>query len=127
VEEDNTRGLNLSVLSGLTQLQHLELPQTRKQLAAAPTAEDVAALTASSQLTCLIIDQGLVRQEQYCHMWPEGRRLPKLKEIRATMGLFGTKVDMIRLVDCCPGLNKVDASEGACNLHGCFLGLICLQ
>jgi hypothetical protein len=115
-QEEEGRELGLKVLSGLTQLQHLELPQTRKQLAADPTTADVAALTASSHLTSLIIDQGLVRHHQYCHMFPEGRQLAKLRELRATMGLVGTEANVLKLVRCCPNLERLDAAEGACNL-----------
>jgi hypothetical protein len=66
-------GLGLAALAGLTQLQHLELPQKPDQLAAALTAADVAALAASSQLTCLIMDGGLVDEDRYRHMFPQVR------------------------------------------------------
>jgi hypothetical protein len=114
--------VGLTVLNKLTQLQHLELHQAPRQLAAALTAADIGALTASSQLTCLIIDGGMVKQAQYCHMFqtvrllPSGQSktpyLPHLKELRATMGLLATTQDVSALVRRCPKLERLDLSEG---------------
>jgi hypothetical protein len=104
--------MGLGVLAGLP-LLHLELSQTRGQLAAIPTANEVAALTASSQLTCLVIDQGLVTQ--YPQLFPRGRRLPYLKELRATMGLLGVGHEecAYTVVRCCPSLERLDVGTGA--------------
>lgn len=106
-------GAGLAALAELTQLQHLELPQKPDQLAAALTAGDVAALTASSQLTCLIIDQGLVDEDLYRHMFPNGRQLPALKELRATKGLLSTEWATQAMVRCCPNLERLDVGTGA--------------
>jgi hypothetical protein len=126
--EGQAGGLSLSVLSGLTQLQHLELPQTCDELEADPTAADIEALTASSQLTCLIIDGGLVKQGQYrqlCSMTrqlprgrrrTENRRLPHLKELQATMGLLARARDVSAFVQCCPNLERLDLGYGECSL-----------
>jgi hypothetical protein len=107
-------GTGIAALAGLTQLQHLELPQKPDQLAAALTATEVAALTASSQLTCLIIDQGLVHQDLYRHMFPKERQLPALKELRATKGLLNTGWATQAIARCCPNLERLDVGTGAC-------------
>jgi hypothetical protein len=120
-EEDDTHMLGLTVLSSLTQLQHLELPQTPDHLTVELTEADVAALTASIQLTCLIIDGGLVPQEQYCYMWPAEEvgvqiKLPELKELRATMGMLGIADDAAAMVGCCPKLERLDLGTGVCKM-----------
>jgi hypothetical protein len=55
--EDEGPGVGLTVLNQLKQLQHLELSVLDSQ--PPPTKADVAALTASTQLTCLMVDGGL--------------------------------------------------------------------
>jgi hypothetical protein len=121
-EREEPRGVGLAVLRGMTQLQHLELPQTPAQLAAALTADEVAALTASSHLTSLIISQGLVQQWQYHRMFCTERRLasgrsktlylPHLKELRATMGLLSTAEVASTLVRRCPNLEQLNLKTG---------------
>jgi hypothetical protein len=111
VEDEDTRGVDLAPLSGLTQLQHLELPTDDTEQAAADTRTNAAALTASRRLTCLIIE-GLVEQQHYNKMFRKGRRLPQLKRLRATMGVLGTAKDAEALVRCCPNLEHVDLSTG---------------
>lgn len=105
-------GLSLSALSALTKLQHLQLPLRIEHLEAQPTPADVAALTTSSQLTYLDIGQGLVAQCQYVHMLPEGRQLPQLHTLRATMGLLASTRDVETLAVCCAQLKVLDLSTG---------------
>jgi hypothetical protein len=104
-------------------MQHLELPQTHDQVAAVPTAADVAALTASSQLACLIIDGGLVGHEMYCHLFETRRhrrrqpqksscQLPLLQVLRATMGLLAEGSDVEAMVECCPNMRRLDVGRG---------------
>lgn len=64
--------VGLTALSSLTQLQHLYLPDPSHGAPAASAAAEIAALTASSQLTSLGIDNDLVTQQQYIHLFPEG-------------------------------------------------------
>ena len=104
--------IDLAVLNGLTQLQHLELPiePLADEAAVGPEA-DVAALTASSQLTYLNIER-LVAHQHYRKMFAEGRQLPKLKELHATMGVLGTADNAQALVRCCPNLERLEVSAG---------------
>jgi hypothetical protein len=72
-DRDGGQGPQLSVLQHLTRLQHLDLPtheESPGSLAGA-TAQDFAALTASSQLTYLNISI-IGELESYSHMFPEG-------------------------------------------------------
>jgi hypothetical protein len=108
---DGDRDLDLAPLSGLTQLHSLSLPVHFVDEAAYGAGTNAAALTASSQLTCLNM-RGLVEQQQYSHMFPAGRQLPRLKELWATMGLLGTAKDASALAKCCPNLEHLDVSKG---------------
>ena len=119
-DEEEAREVDLSVLRGLTQLQHLELPVGGAEHAAADPEADVAALTASSQLTCLDI-AGLVEQQHYCSIFPEGRRLPELRELRATMGLLGSSGDAEALTQCCPNLERLEVDTGRCVYTWCCM------
>jgi hypothetical protein len=113
VIDDDVWGVDLAPLRGLTQLQHLELPVGTTEYAAADAETDVAALTASSQLTYLNI-VGMVEQQHYSRKFPAGRQLPKLKELRATMGVLGSAEDAEGLVRCCPNLEHLDVGIGEC-------------
>jgi hypothetical protein len=132
-DDGEARGVDLTVFSALTQLQHLELLVGDTEHAAADTETNAAGLTASRQLTCLIIE-GLVAQQHYqsinqcytCKMIRKGRQLPQLKKLRATMGVLGTRRDAEALVGCCPNLEHVDLSTGehtlfviGCHPTGC--------
>jgi hypothetical protein len=112
-EEDQGPGVGLTVFNRLKQLQHLELSVTVwPTMALCPTRADMAALTASSQLTCLILGDMLVRHHHYLHMFPKGRLLPQLKGLQATMSLLGTVKDAAAVVRCCPKLEWIDVSTG---------------
>jgi hypothetical protein len=124
-DDGEARGVDLTVFSALTQLQHLELLVGDTEHAAADTETNAAGLTASRQLTCLIIE-GLVEQQHYRKMIRKGRQLPQLKKLRATMGVLGTRRDAEALVGCCPNLEHVDLSTGehtlfviGCHPTGC--------
>jgi hypothetical protein len=110
-EEGDPWLVDLAPLSGLTQLQSLHLPVVSESEPGYGAGTNAAALTASSQLTSLSIG-ALLQQQQYRHMFPEGRRLPKLKELWATMALLGTAKDAEALVKCCPNLEHLDVSKG---------------
>jgi hypothetical protein len=96
--EDNGR-VDLAALNGLTQLQHLEVRMEFADEAAIGPEADVTALTASSQLTYLNIAR-IVAHQHYSKMFAEGRQLPKLKELRATMSILATVEDARALVRC---------------------------
>ena len=108
---DEGSGVGLTVLNRLKQLQHLELcllyPQPNL-----PSKADVAALTASSQLTCLMMDGELVKQRHYRHMFFQGRRLRELKGLQATMSLVGDGRNAAAVVRCCPYLEWIDVTTG---------------
>jgi hypothetical protein len=99
------------MFSGLTKLQHLELPVYGAEQAAVGPAGYVADLTTSSQLTCLNIE-GLLAQQHYRRIFPDGRQLPRLRKLQATMGLLGTTVDVVAMVRCCPNLEQLDVGTG---------------
>lgn len=103
------QGVGLAVLSSLTALEHLKL--TPHTLPNQPTSADIAALTASSQLTYLDIGSGIARGH-YSHMFPAGRQLQQLRGLRATMGIMARTQDTITLARCCPNLQQLELSQG---------------
>lgn len=102
--------LGLAVLTRLTKLQHLQLDCGRGDEPAVLIPADAAGLTASSQLTALHLSKGLVPQELYVDMFPDGRKLPHLRELHATMGLLGDWDATVEMVQCCPNLEVLDVS-----------------
>ena len=97
----------LSVLNQLTCLQHLAISLPHAAIEQAP------ALTASSQLTFLDISNNLVLQPGYEHMFPAGRQLPQLRELRATMALLGSCPVVDEFVRCCPALEVLHLGSAA--------------
>ena len=103
----------LVALSTLTALQHLELACDDLDESVAATPADWAALTASIQLTRLYMtpeNGGLVPGLKYDQVFPQGCRLPQLRQLYATMGLLGNAAAVRALVEGCPALEYLDLS-----------------
>lgn len=104
-------GTGLSALQALACLQHLDLHSAEVEGQGNMTAADVAALTASNQLTYLDLGRVLAAGD-YKHMFPEGCVRPQLRALTATMQLLSDHEAVRALVRCCPQLEDIDLSDG---------------
>lgn len=111
----------LRALPVLTQLQHLDLASTRfdavqrpiyQQLegsAQPPRYEQFSALTASSQLTALVIPCCGLLQEAVQHMFPAGRQLPQLRRLELRHNAYSVNgPELLRIFSSCPQLELLD-------------------
>jgi hypothetical protein len=106
----------LAVLRDMRQLQHLAVYNYLDALLEAADPRACAALTASSQLTCLQISDEEIQPlpaTALRHMFPAGKQLPRLQlleicsEGSEDAGLI-TAAELSSLVDACPGLTCLD-------------------
>jgi hypothetical protein len=95
----------LSVLSTLTQLEHLQLPECDDGVLVSPA--DYAAATASQHLTFLDI-RSFAGPDQAIDIFPEDRHLPKLQSLRVDILWLEEIETMANVVTCCPGLHQLD-------------------
>ena len=101
-----------AALNTLTKLQHLNLCFYEDTMLVAATPADCAALAASSQLSALVISHSrLVAGNKYIHVFPEGRCLPHLHQLDATMGLLGDAQAVWQLVKACPNLENLHLNK----------------
>jgi len=99
----------LSVLTRLTKLKHLGLPHLREENNdVAEEDDDIAAVTANSQLTSLDIGDAFETSAALRKLFPPGRQLPQLSVLRMCTRLaeqFGAG----RLIaSCCSNLKEVE-------------------
>lgn len=118
--DDNTSGF-LATVRGMCQLQHLEVLDSCEALLQAAEPRACAALTASSQLTCLEITNVGTGQAQSLpatalqQMFPAGKQLPQMQHLviclkwgdDADAGRITTS-ELSSLVDVCPALTCLD-------------------
>jgi hypothetical protein len=83
----------LDALKHMTQLHHLELQDCylNQQQRGTINSQCFSALTASTQLTALVLIQQFrmpVPKEAFIHMFPAGRVLPHLKLLHFAGGIF---------------------------------------
>lgn len=97
--------INWSVVSTLTNLQYLSLAPAPGLLAAA--ARDVAACTASTQLTYLCLC-GDIAGDKYSTVFPAGRLLPALKHAALGAVLLATSEVIYNMASCCPNLQNLE-------------------
>lgn len=102
----------LSVLSGLTKLQHLQLSGALgSDQVAGLSAAACSTLTASSHLTVLGLGGWLLSPEQCRAMFPAGRLLPRLVELTVGPGFFYDAQAAAQLASSCPAVTEL-AFEG---------------
>lgn len=95
--------------AGSPSCKHLALPDAEEassELLIA-SAADVAALTASSQLTHLSLEPGLLRAAEYAQLFPTGRKLPHLVDLSVGMALLSSCEAMRRMAAACDALETV--------------------
>jgi hypothetical protein len=105
-----------SVLTRLTQLQHLALhtttgqnPDTEPLL----TPADAAALTASAQLTFLDISSEAVQEHELKSVFPAGKLLPHLQQVHASMDFLAVLASPDLISNCCPNVELLHMQEAA--------------
>jgi hypothetical protein len=95
----------LSALTALTQLTYLSLPYIALQVT--PSDPDVAAVTASSQLVELIINDTYLTADTCKHLFPAGRQLLQLTQLCASLDLVHDGREAARVAACCPNLECI--------------------
>lgn len=102
----------LSVLTALTNLEHLEMPSVSNGVMVLPA--DYAAITASPQLTHLDLSYCSFDPEHAKDVFSDNLRLPKLLSLRLTVSWLLETETIQRVVDCCPGLAalRIESSGG---------------
>jgi hypothetical protein len=97
---------SLSVLTGLTHLKHLALPEREVLAAVLVSPADTAAITASSQLTYLDVKNSLDSSDE-CLQAFQGKQLPHLIELRISLpGLCDERTAPL-VAKCCPNPSTV--------------------
>lgn len=106
----------LSVLTTLSELEHLEVPPHSNSAMLLPA--DYAALTASPQLTHLGLANAVTLQHAV-DVFPDGLRLPKLASLSVCIDWLQDADTVQRVVDCCPGLEELQIeSHGGGEIAG---------
>jgi hypothetical protein len=96
----------LSVLTGLTQLQHLALPKAEEAEPVLQGTAGLAAITASSQLTYLDISTSLESSHE-CLQAFQGKKLPHLVELRISLPGLSDERTAPLVAKCCPNLLRL--------------------
>jgi len=99
----------LLVFANMPGLQHLELRSGYRQPVA--TAAEVAALSASSNLTYLSLssgEYGALPQAAYDSWFPAGCQCPYLQHVDVGVGLLGNTAAVQRMASACPGLKELE-------------------
>lgn len=98
---------SLSVLTGLTDLKHLALPESERLQAVLVSQADSAAITASSQLTYLDINTSLDSSDECLNAFQGSKQLPHLVELRISLlGLCDERTAAL-VAKCCPNLQRL--------------------
>jgi hypothetical protein len=119
-QQDSELGASqlLQLLARQTALRELKLKCIEGDWPQQQLAQQHSALTASSNLQTLRVNNCDMQGAVWAHMFPAGRQLPQLRLIRAESyrrqgtSPFGA-ADITRLVSCCPAVEELHLEPGA--------------